>query len=204
MSPRPARARHPKASRERRGLLIVLSSPSGGGKTTIAHHLLKSDRNIVRSVSCTTRPPRPGEREGRDYFFVTRSRFKTMVTRRAFLEWARVHRNFYGTPRAWVERHLARGKDVLFVIDVQGGRSIKRKDPKALLLFLVPPSFKVLEARLKGRGTNDPADLKVRLRDAKRELREGRAYDHRVINGRLEKALAQVVKIIEKERLGRR
>jgi guanylate kinase len=180
--------------------LIVLSSPSGGGKTTIAHHLLKRDRNMVRSVSCTTRPPRPGEREGKDYFFVTRSRFKAMVARKSFLEWARVHRNFYGTPKSWVERQLARGKDVLFVIDVQGGRSIKRQDRRALLLFLVPPSFKVLEARLKGRGTNDPADLKVRLRDAKRELREGRAYDHRVVNGRLEKALAQVVKIIEKER----
>lgn len=109
----------------KKGLLIVLSSPSGGGKTTIAERLLKRDKNIIRSVSCTTRKPRSGEKSGRDYFFVTPARFKAMAGKNQFLEWARVHQNFYGTPRHWVEGQLEKGMDVLFVIDVQGGKSIK-------------------------------------------------------------------------------
>src|SRR5258708_35327137 len=104
---------------KRRGLMIVLSSPSGGGKTTVAQMLLKRDKNLVRSVSCTTRKPRQGEKNGRDYFFVTPTRFKSMIAKRAFLEWAKVHLNFYGTPLHWVKKQLEKGKDVLFVIDVQ-------------------------------------------------------------------------------------
>lgn len=113
----------------KKGLMIVLSSPSGGGKTTIAHRLLKKDKNIVRSVSCTTRKPRAGEKNGRDYFFITSTRFKSMVTRKAFLEWAKVHRCFYGTPQKWVEEQLQKGKDVLFIIDVQGGKPSSERTP---------------------------------------------------------------------------
>jgi guanylate kinase len=184
----------------KKGLMIVLSSPSGGGKTTIAHRLLKRDKNIVRSVSCTTRKPRPGEKNGRDYFFVTSSRFKSMISHRDFLEWARVHRHFYGTPRKWVEEQLEKGKDVLFIIDVQGGKAIKRKSRRALLIFLKPPSFKVLKSRLEGRKSEDEAALRVRLKDAQWEIKEGRHYDYQVVNNRLQKAVSDVHRIIKKER----
>ncbi len=186
-----------------RGLLIVLSSPSGGGKTTVAGRLLRRDRNIVRSVSCTTRKPRAGEKNGRDYFFVTRAKFKAMVARKSFLEWAKVHENFYGTPRGWVEGKLRLGKDVLFVIDVQGGMSIRRKNPRSVLVFLKPPSFSELKKRLLGRGSDDPSSLKVRLGDARWEMKEGRRYAYQVVNDRLAKTVADVAKIIQKERLRR-
>jgi guanylate kinase len=185
----------------KKGLLIVLSSPSGGGKTTIAHRLLKRDRNIVRSVSCTTRKPRPGEKNGRDYFFVTPARFKSMISSRSFLEWARVHRNYYGTPRQWVDGQLKKGKDVLFVIDIQGGKTLKRKDKKSLLIFLKPPSFQVLRQRLLGRGSEGEGALGVRLRDAKWEMKEGRHYDYQVVNNRLSRAVSEVAKIIKNERI---
>lgn len=185
---------------KRQGLLIVLSSPSGGGKTTLSHRLLKRDKNIVRSISCTTRRPRTGEKNGRDYFFLTPARFKAMVSQKAFLEWAKVHRNYYGTPRKWVGQQLEKGKDVLFVIDVQGGKSIKRKNPSALLIFLKPPSFSVLKKRLLGRGSDDHSTLRVRLADAKWELKEGGHYDYRVVNDKLGRAVSEVVKIIRNER----
>lgn len=184
----------------KKGLMIVLSSPSGGGKTTIAQRLLKRDKNIIRSVSCTTRRPRLGEKNGRDYFFITPIRFKTMVSKGGFLEWAKVHQHSYGTPRRWVVEQMEKGKDVLFVIDVQGGKSIKAAHPGALLIFLNPPYFSVLKKRLEGRQSEGPAALKVRLKNAKREMREGRRYDYQVVNNRLEKAVADVAQIIKKER----
>lgn len=185
---------------KRRGLMIVLSSPSGGGKTTIAHRLLKRDKNIVRSVSCTTRKPRPGEKDGRDYFFVTPGRFKRMIKSRAFLEWARVHGNFYGTPSAWVRAQLAKGKDVLFVIDVQGGRALKGKQREAVLIFLKPPAFRVLRERLLGRQSEDEKALRLRLRNARWEMKEGRHYEYQVVNDRLTRAVSEVVRILRKER----
>ncbi len=185
---------------KRKGLLIVLSSPSGGGKTTIAHQLMAKDKNIVRSISCTTRKPRSGEKSGRDYFFVTVPKFKAMVKAKKFLEWAKVHQNFYGTPAHWVEAQLKKGKDVLFVIDVQGGKIIKHKAPHALLVFVKPPSFTVLKQRLLGRKSDSAEALKVRLSDAKWEMKEGKHYDHRVINDRLSHAVKEVRKIIQNER----
>ena len=187
-------------TKRKKGLLVVLSSPSGGGKTTIAQRLLKRDKNIIRSVSCTTRKPRLGEKSGRDYFFVTPTRFKAMAVQKKFLEWARVHQNFYGTPRHWVEGQLKKGRDVLFVIDVQGGKSIKREESEALLIFLKPPSFAVLKKRLLGRQSEDAAGLKVRLKDAKWELAQSRYYDYQVMNDRLADAVSDVLKIIRKRR----
>ncbi len=180
--------------------MIVLSSPSGGGKTTVATLMLKRDKNLIRSVSCTTRKPRAGEKPGRDYFFVTPSRFKKMVSAGSFLEWAKVHRNFYGTPRRWVEAQLREGRDVLFVIDVQGGKTLKRKAPDSILLFLKPPSLKILRERLFGRGTEAAEVLRVRFADAKKELREAGRYDHRVVNDRLSKTVSDVLRIIKTER----
>jgi guanylate kinase len=187
-------------NKKRTGLMIVLSSPSGGGKTTIARRLLKNDKNIIRSISCTTRKPRRGEKNGRDYFFTSPTQFKSMAARKDFLEWARVHGQLYGTPRHWVEKQMNEGKDVLFVIDVQGGRAIKSKNPAALLIFLKPPSFKVLKERLEGRQSEDPSGLKIRLENARKEMREGRRYDYRVLNDSLNKAVSDVAKIIKNAR----
>lgn len=189
-----------KNAPKRIGSLIVLSSPSGGGKTTIAHALLKKDKSIIRSVSCTTRKPRPGEKNGRDYFFVSESRFRSLVAKRSFLEWARVHGNFYGTPRRWVEEQLAKGKDVLFVIDVQGGAAIRRRVPGAVLIFVKPPDLRVLEHRLLGRRSEDEGTLKVRLANARWEMAKGRSYGHQVINDKLATAIADVRRIIRQAR----
>ncbi|MGH7739899.1 MAG: guanylate kinase, partial [bacterium] len=189
-----------RVKKTRKGLLIVLSSPSGGGKTTLAGRLLTKDKNILRSVSCTTRKPRAGEREGRDYFFLPRARFQKMRDAGAFLEWAPVHGQFYGTPKSWVGAQQDRGKDVLLVIDVQGGRSIRRLDPRALLIFLEPPSLKILGERLTNRQSEDKASLRLRLKAARAEMRAGKAYPHRVVNDRLGQAVQEVFQIIRRER----
>ncbi len=183
-----------------KGLLIVLSSPSGGGKTTLAMKLLAKDKNILRSVSCTTRKPRMGEKNGKDYFFLSRFEFKKLIKKRAFLEWAPVHGQFYGTPKPWVLAQLEKGRDVLLVIDVQGGRSIRKLYPKALLLFLEPPSLEVLRERLHGRDSEDAASLRLRLKAARDEMRAGKAYPHRVVNDRLSQAVKEVFQIIRAER----
>lgn len=196
------RNNQPKRADEtsRTGRLIVLSSPSGGGKTTVAKILLKRDRRLVRAVTCTTRPPRPGERHGRDYFFLTPARFKSMIRRGAFLEWARVHRNLYGTPRAWALDQTRRGRDVLLVIDVQGGAQVERREKGVVSIFLVPPSMRELKRRLAGRGTEDPKTLKVRLANARKEMKAGKSYDHRVVNDDLRRAVRQVHRIIRESR----
>jgi guanylate kinase len=187
-----------KVSKE--GLLIVLSSPSGGGKTTLAHKLLARDKNILRSVSATTRKPRAGEKNGKDYFFLTQARFKKLRAQRAFLEWAPVHGQFYGTPKPWVLQQLRKGRDVLLVIDVQGGRSIRRLYPKALLIFLVPPSLKVLKERLARRQSESPASLRLRLKAAREEMKAGKGYPHRVVNDKLPQAVKEVSRILAQER----
>ena len=186
--------------KKRKGLLVVLSSPSGGGKTTIAQKLLRKDKNILRSVSCTTREPRLGERNGRDYFFVTVSRFRGMIAKGAFWEWARVHGHLYGTPKPWVNTQLLSGKDVLLVIDVQGGKTLKRLFPSAVLIFLKPPRFSTLKKRLLGRHSENFSALKVRLKNALWEIKQGKGYDYQVVNDRLSKAVSDVAQVIRKER----
>lgn len=170
----------------------------------MAQLLLKRDKNLVRSVSCTTRKPRRGEKNGRDYFFLTPAKFRSMASKGEFLEWAQVHQNSYGTPRRWVEEQLGKGKDVLFVIDVQGGKAIKKQDPRALLVFLRPPSMSVLKSRLLGRKSENEAALRIRLKDAAWEMKQGRRYDYKVVNDRLAKAVSQVAKILGKERKTKR
>jgi guanylate kinase len=186
---------------KRHGLLIVLSAPSGGGKTTICEALLRRRHDLVRSVSATTRPPRRGEREGRDYFFLSEASFARQVRARAFLEWARVHGHRYGTPKRAVERQRRQGKDVVTVIDVQGGLTVKRRERQAVLIFVWPPSLPTLEKRLRGRGTDAPATIRTRLQNARWEMSLARYYDYAVINQRLPEAVRQVEAIITAEHL---
>lgn len=191
-----------KAGRKK-GFLVVLSAPSGAGKTTLAALWLRKDRRLVRSVSCTTRKPRKGERNGKDYFFVSEGIFRCMRREGRFLEWAKVHGNFYGTPRAFVERQLEKGKDVLLVIDVQGAVKVKKRFPEAVLIFLLPPSRKELLRRLKKRATEDQASLAKRLANAEKELKTARVYDFRVVNDKKEKALRQLMGLMKKIRKAR-
>lgn len=183
--------------RRRPGRLLVLSGPSGVGKTTVGQALLRRSRRLTRSVSVTTRAPRPGERDGRDYRFVTDAAFAALVRRKAFLEHARVHVYRYGTLAAAVRAALARGRDVLLVIDVQGARQIRRRAPDAVSVFLMPPSPTELLRRLRGRGTESARTLRIRLATARRELRERHRYDHVIVNDRLGATVKAILALLE-------
>ena len=141
----------------KRGRLFVISASSGTGKTTLAHELLSKDKNLVQSISCTTRKPRPTERQGRDYFFVTKKDFKRIQKKNGFLEWANVFGKFYGTPKKEVEAQLKKKRDVLLLIDVQGAKKVKKSKPDAVFIFLAPPSKEELKRRLIARGTESTA-----------------------------------------------
>jgi guanylate kinase len=186
---------------KRPGLLLVLSAPSGAGKTTICAALLATDRGLARSVSATTREPRGREQDGRDYYFWSAAAFRAAVRRQAFLEWAWVHGHRYGTLRAEVARLHRAGRDVIMVIDVQGGLSVKRRFPEAVLIFVKPPSFAALAARLRRRGTDCTADIRGRLKNARWELSLAPRYEYQVVNARLGDAVTQVRAIITAERL---
>jgi guanylate kinase len=184
-----------KAARRPRPFLMVLSAPSGGGKTTVCSRLLRRLPWLKRCVTATTRPPRKGEKDGRDYFFLSREEFKARVRSRGFYEWAHVHGNLYGTPRREVEEALKRGQSLILVIDVQGGAQVKKKSGDAVLVFLLPPSFQALKKRLEGRGKDAPAVVRRRLEGAKKELRSAKHYDYLVLNDRLDHAVDHVEEI---------
>ena len=174
-----------------RGLLIVLSSPSGAGKTTLAHRLLDEFDSTEFSVSYTTRAPRKNERDGVDYHFVDGARFQRMIDGDEFAEWAEVHGNRYGTGRATVERALAGGRDVIFDIDWQGGRALFEKWPDdALMVFIAPPDLDILATRLRGRGTDAEDVIERRLAKAVDELRHHREYQQLIVNDDLDRAYA--------------
>ena len=182
------------------GFPIVISSPSGGGKTTLAGMAMEADSRLSRVVTCTTRQPRGGEKNGRDYNFLTEKQFLAGIKRGAFAEWARVHTHYYGVPKSELRKEMRRGKYPLLVIDVQGGQTIRKSFPEAVLIFLVPPSLKILRERIARRigGTDN---VSLRLETAKTELAQAVHYDYAVVNDKLDKAAAQIAAIIEAERL---
>jgi guanylate kinase len=186
----------------RQGLMFILSSPSGAGKTTIARKLLEAEDNLAMSVSVTTRPKREGEIEGKDYSFVDRPRFDAMVGEDAFLEWAEVFGNCYGTPRAKIADGLDRGRDYLFDVDWQGAQQLsQRAKPDVVSVFLLPPSIETLEARLRSRGTDSDEVIAGRMERARNEISHWDAYDYVVVNDDIDACFAKVRTILHAERL---
>jgi guanylate kinase len=186
---------------QRRGLMLVLSSPSGAGKTTISRALLADDDNLVMSVSATTRPARPGEREGVDYYFVDPETFGLMVNRQELLEHAKVFGNYYGTPRAPVEAALERGRDVLFDIDWQGTQQLRENARDDLVsVFILPPSKAELERRLRARAQDSREVVAARMAKANDEMAHWQEYDYIVVNRDLDDSLAKVRAILAAER----
>jgi guanylate kinase len=188
----------------RRGLMLVLSSPSGAGKTTLSRMLLEADPSVELSVSVTTRPRRANEKDGRDYHFISKQRFGEMVENNDLLEWAEVFGNSYGTPRAPVERALATGRDVLFDIDWQGTQQLREKARGDMAsIFVLPPSIPELERRLRARALDDERVIKSRMAKAGDELSHWAEYDYVIINNDIEMAFSDVSSILAVERLKR-
>lgn len=179
-----------------KGRLIVLSSPSGGGKNTIISRLIQRNQNFVHSISVTTRSIRPGEEDGNPYCFSTVEKFSKMRDRGEFLEWEEVHGNYYGTPGKPVEEALSKGLDVLFDLDVKGALKLKKSHPEVLIIFLMPPSIKILEERLRKRGSEDEKQLQARLKVAKWECEQAKQFDHIIINDDLKSAVKAVEQIV--------
>lgn len=182
------------------GTLFVLSAPSGSGKSTLARRLIESDPGLSFSISYTTRPRRPDERDGREYHFVDDERFDAMVADDAFLEWAVVHRQRYGTARESTAAALATGRDLLLDIDVQGARQVRERASAAVLLFVLPPDFPTLQGRLRDRGSDDEDQISHRLSVARREVEEYSRYDYLVVNDDLDRATQILRSIVVAER----
>ena len=181
------------------GRVFVISSPSGGGKTTIVKHVRRSLPRLGRSISVTTRAPRSGERHGRDYQFISTAAFQAMRRKRALLESAQVHGAWYGTPKLPIRDAIASGQSIILNIDVQGARNIRRVlGVQAVLIFLKPPSMARLRYRLQQRSTDAPDVIRQRLAAAKRELACAKWYDHVVVNDHLDAAVAKVLRIIRR------
>jgi len=183
-----------------RGTLFVVSSPSGGGKGTIIRHVLEDVGNLSYSVSYTTRAPRQGEIDGREYFFVSRETFEEMVAAGEFLEWACVHGNLYGTAKSQVIEETNAGAVIILEVDVQGAASVRQLLMDSVSIFILPPSYEVLKQRLITRGTDSPEELAIRLRNAPDELKQYSAFDYVIINDEIERASGQLASIIYAER----
>src|SRR4249920_2596615 len=188
----------------RRGLMLVLSSPSGAGKTTLSRKLLDEDKNVMLSVSVTTRKMRSGEKDGRDYHFIDRRRFDGLVEKNELLEWAEVFDNYYGTPTKPVMDALAGGRDVLFDIDCQGTQQLREKARTDLVsVFVLPPSIPELERRLHSRGQDNKKTIRQRMSKASEEMSHWAEYDYVVVNKKLPRAFAELRGILVGERLKR-
>jgi guanylate kinase len=185
------------------GMLIVVSSPSGGGKGTLVDRVLQTVPGVSYSVSYTTRAPRTGEQDGREYFFVSNAAFEEMIQRGEFLEWADVFGYLYGTHRTQVERERAAGRDIILEIDVQGAESVRGLIGDAVTVFILPPSFELLKNRLIARGTDSPESLAKRLRGAPAEVEQYRNFQYVILNDDINRASAQLASVIYAERARR-
>lgn len=178
------------------GRLFIISAPSGAGKTTLCNALLKRFTDLRYSISHTTRPPRDGEQNGVDYYFVSIEEFKKNIERNLWAEWAEVHGHFYGTSAKFIESTLCKGNDILFDIDVQGAKQILKRYPDAITIFIMPPSIAELEKRLKNRGSDSRHAIAKRLTAAEAEIARKKFYTHEIINDSLPEAIEQLTNII--------
>ena len=185
----------------KKGLLVVISGASGTGKGTVCKELLARERGVAFSVSATSRAPREGEQDGREYYFRTRAEFEAMIAEGAFLEYADVYGNYYGTPLAPIEARRSAGEDILLEIDTQGALNVMERCPDGTFIFLLPPSLEELRRRITGRGTESEESLARRLAAARDEIRLGRRYRYAVLNDTVEDATARIQTILAAERL---
>jgi guanylate kinase len=181
----------------------VISAPSGAGKSTLTERLRARVPGLTFSVSYTTHPPRKGERNGREYFFVSPAEFKQRMARKEFIEWARVHGHYYGTSRQQLREAQQAGRDILLDIDVQGHKKLKRQVPEAVSIFLLPPSFRELETRLRRRHKDAPEEIARRLAASRREVRQWKEYNYLIVNDRLSAAVQAVENVVRAARLRR-
>jgi len=185
-----------------KGKLFIISAPSGAGKTTLCARLLECCPDIFYSISYTTRRPRPGETDGKDYHFITREAFLEKQAHDYWAEWARVHDHYYGTSAEFLSDSMAQGQDVLMDIDVQGAMQIKDRFPEAITIFIMPPSMDVLKQRLAGRGTDSRAIIEKRLQNAVKEMAQKGFYRHVIVNDELEKVANELIEIVNRYREG--
>ncbi|MBQ4061723.1 MAG: guanylate kinase [Christensenellaceae bacterium] len=185
----------------KKGLLVVISGPSGVGKGTIIKRILDSNKNTSLSVSCTTREPRPGEQDGVHYWFIKKDEFERMIKDDQFLEYMPVFDNFYGTPKDKVEQMRKNGIDVILDIDVKGAQAVKNKANDAVMIFILPPTLETLKERLSKRGTETQEQIEKRFSRAKDEIEKSSLYDYQVVNDSLDAAVKEVENILEKEHL---
>ncbi len=181
------------------GRLFVVSGPSGVGKGTVVAEVMKRLPKLKKAITYTTRQPRPGEIIGKDYHFVTKNEFERLKREGTFLEWAEVYGNFYGSPKQEIEQLMAKGNDVVLVLDVQGALEVKKKIPHAVLIFLEPPSLDELRRRIEARGTDPPEAIERRMAKAKWEMEQASKFDHIVLNDKLEDAVNELVKLMQRE-----
>ena len=195
-----------KAGKEMAGLttghLFIVSAPSGAGKSTLCNAVRRHLSDLAYSVSYTTRPPRTGEREGADYYFISEADFMRGISEGRWAEWAKVHGNYYGSSAQWIERTLSSGRDILMDIDLQGARQMMHRFPLAVTIFIMPPSLEELEKRLRGRGTDSRQTIDLRLHNAKEEIAQRGICRHVVLNDDIDKATRVLIELIEGYRRG--
>ena len=188
-----------------KSILIVISSPSGAGKTSLANAIVEENKNIYFSTSVTTRPPRDGEEKGREYIFTNKNKFDEMIINGEFIEYAEVFGNYYGTPKGKTEEFLINGKDIIFDVDWQGGTKIRNSylAPSVVSIFILPPSIKTLQERLLNRNKDDDKTVKLRMKEARSEISHWSEYDYILVNDNFEKVKKNIIKIIEIEKIKR-